>query len=323
MVAYGLHKRTVSKHTVNFTYFLGGITLTCLAVLLITGIVLAIFYVPDTNLAYESVASISSQFFLGEFFRSLHLWSTHAVIIVLILHLARGFLVGTYKHPREFTWLSGVGLLLIVFSLALTGSPLSLDVEGYGATYFIADIFGVFLTGDIIIQSVFAHFFFLPLALGLLLIAHIYQIRKYGLSGPILQLSNGGEKPTYEREIPYFPNYLINRLVTIMIVLVVLVVLSAVFPLPLGDKILLGSTVEMVKPHWWLLWLFVFQRLMPTFAGFNSLILIGIIVILGLLPFLDRGKERHPSKRKYWILVFSLALAGFIMATIYGALLPI
>ena len=183
---------------VNWLYTLGSATLFVTVNQIVTGILLTIYYVPTPDQAYETVRYISTQVPAGWLIRGLHHWGASAMVVLTALHMLRVILHGAYKYPREITWLTGVGLLLIVLGFGFTGYLLPWDQKAYWATTVgtrIAEVTplvgrwilllmrgGEELTGVTLARFYGVHVWALPAGLMLLLLAHIYLVVRIGIS---------------------------------------------------------------------------------------------------------------------------------------------
>jgi len=183
---------------VNWFYTLGSATLFVALMQGITGILLTIYYVPTPDHAYDSVLFISNQVPGGWFIRGVHHWGASAMVLLTVLHMVRVILYGAYKFPREVTWFTGVGLLLVVMGFGFTGYLLPWDQKAYWATTVGTEIAGVApLIGDPLLRIMrggedlsavtLARFFgthvwVLPTILLLLLGSHLYLIIRLGIS---------------------------------------------------------------------------------------------------------------------------------------------
>lgn len=183
---------------VNWSYTLGSATLFAVINQAVTGILLTIYYVPSPDQAYASVQYITSQVPAGWLIRGLHHWGASAMILLTILHMIRVIFYGSYKYPREVTWFTGVGLLLIVFGFGFSGYLLPWDQKAYWATTVgtrIAEVTpfigtwilkimrgGEGLTAVTLARFYGAHIWFLPAALLLLLGIHLYLVIRIGIS---------------------------------------------------------------------------------------------------------------------------------------------
>src|SRR3990170_3699595 len=114
----GMLLRKVPKGT-NWFYTLGSATLFAFAMQALTGVFLAMYYIPSTTEAYNSITHMTNDVFLGEFVRGLHKWGSTLMIILIFLHMARTFFFGAYKYPRELQWVIGVVILILTLVMGL------------------------------------------------------------------------------------------------------------------------------------------------------------------------------------------------------------
>lgn len=139
---YHIHSTRIHLRSLQFTATLGlGIAaLASFFVAGVTGILLMIYYVPSTELAYDSVKDIHYTVPTGRFIRNLHRWSAHVMVITVILHAVRVFFTASYKKPREFNWVIGLGLLVVTLGLSFTGYLLPWDQLAFWAATIGANI---------------------------------------------------------------------------------------------------------------------------------------------------------------------------------------
>src|SRR5262245_29357664 len=112
-------------------YVFGSASLTLLLVQILTGIGLALVYVPTPDMAYDSLLYLNYEQPLGWFLRSLHYWSGSGMTVMVFVHLIQVFLHGAFKYPRELTWVAGVFLLLLTLGMMFTGQVLRWDADAY------------------------------------------------------------------------------------------------------------------------------------------------------------------------------------------------
>jgi quinol-cytochrome oxidoreductase complex cytochrome b subunit len=183
---------------VNWLYTLGSATLFVAINQVVTGILLTFYYVPTPDHAYDSIQYITFQVPAGWYIRGLHHWGASAMVVLTVLHMLRVILYGSYKFPRELTWLSGVVLLLIVIGFGFTGYLLPWDQKAYWATTVGTRIAGTPpLIGDWILRIMRGgselsavtlarffgvHIWVLPAALLALIGFHLYLIIRIGIS---------------------------------------------------------------------------------------------------------------------------------------------
>lgn len=182
----------------TWSYALGAATLMSVAVLVITGVLLSVYYVPSPESAHASVAYITNELPFGWFVRGLHHWAASFLVVLAIAHMIRVIVHGAYKYPREFTWFSGVALLLLAFAFGLTGSLLPWDQRAFWATNVRMGIFGaVPLIGDWLVRFLqggaelsgltlsrfySAHVLLFPVILAVLIGIHLRLVVKHGSS---------------------------------------------------------------------------------------------------------------------------------------------
>jgi len=193
----------VPIHATNWIYCLGGLTFLMFCIQVVSGILLLIYYKPTATEAYNSVKFISIEVQFGWFIRSVHTWCANLFVLFLMLHSARVFFTGSYKAPREMTWVSGVILLIIGLGFGFTGYLLPWDQIAYWATTVGTDMTrsvppqalgemiltilrgGATVSGDTITRFFAVHVMVLPVISLILLIAHFLMIRKQGISHPL------------------------------------------------------------------------------------------------------------------------------------------
>jgi menaquinol-cytochrome c reductase cytochrome b subunit len=184
-----------------FVYCFGGLTFLIIVTQILSGMFLAMYYVPDIVNAYRSVQYITDEVLLGNIVRGMHFWGASLAIIMMFLHMLRVFFTGAYKAPRELNWVVGVLIFFVVMGFGFTGYLLPWDQKAYWATQVGAEIAAsvpfigpeirtLLIGGDILgaltLTRFFAiHVFFLPAALLGLLGLHFIMIRKQGIAGPL------------------------------------------------------------------------------------------------------------------------------------------
>jgi quinol-cytochrome oxidoreductase complex cytochrome b subunit len=212
----GLLLRKVPKGT-NWFYTLGSATLFAFAMQALTGVFLAMYYVPSSNEAYNSVTHLTNDVFLGEFVRGLHKWGATLMIILIFLHMGRTFFFGAYKYPRELNWVIGVVLLILTLVMGLTGYLLPFDQRSYWATIVAMNItgsgpvLGPYLADFLRAGSEFGattlprfyavHMLLVPGLIIALIGAHLYLVVKLGTTAPPWLRSDPKPKPLRKEEV--------------------------------------------------------------------------------------------------------------------------
>ncbi len=197
-IFFHLHPVKVSRKSLRWSYSFGlGILSTILfGALVWTGILLMFYYVPSIERAYPTMKEIQLAVPLGQFTRNMHRWSAHAMVLIVILHMARVFYTGAYKPPREFNWIIGVVLLLLTLGVSFTGYLLPWDQLAYWAITVGTNIASyaplagptmreMLLGGTEVGQNALLRFYtlhivVLPALITLLISLHIWRVRKDG-----------------------------------------------------------------------------------------------------------------------------------------------
>ncbi len=205
-----LHATRVHIRSLRFstTMAMGIASLSLFIILTVTGILLMVYYKPSVNQAYDSIKDIHYVVPTGRFIRNIHRWAAHLMVVTVLIHMVRVFATGSYKRPREFNWLVGMGLFVLTLGLSFTGYLLPWDQLAYWAITIGANIAGSpsELTDALGITSIFdpggfqkrlllgansvgqealtrfylLHVMVLPLALTGLVALHFWRIRKDG-----------------------------------------------------------------------------------------------------------------------------------------------
>ncbi len=312
---------SIPKNGNNLGYILGGITLFSFIILFTTGIYLALLYNPEILEANSSVLLMSAGF-IG-FIRGIHYWAAQAVFVTVILHMARIYITGSYKKPREFNWLIGVALFAITVGFLFSGTILKWDQEaleafehnieiakllgGIGA-WFAAAFTEVF---HILHRMYIIHITVLPFFFILLFFEHAFLIKKLGIS----VWPANGERVQQEATLP-FTTHVKKIIIFGFILLGVLAVLSAVSPPPLGPEPIEG--IEVTKPPWMFMALYAIENIL----GLSSLFYVSVLffALLAAVPFVDMRPERDPRKRKLMIAALIIVMALFIALVLMAAL---
>jgi quinol-cytochrome oxidoreductase complex cytochrome b subunit len=183
---------------IGWFHTLGSATLTAFIVQATTGVILAMYYKPDPNSAYESIQHITNDLTLGWLVRGMHRWGASVFIILMFFHMARVFLFGAYKYPRELNWIIGVLLLATGMFEGFTGYLLPWDQTAYwasvvgininGTAPFLGPFIAQFLRGgaeigpDTLARFYSLHMLVIPGALFGLIGLHLYLVIRLGVS---------------------------------------------------------------------------------------------------------------------------------------------
>jgi quinol-cytochrome oxidoreductase complex cytochrome b subunit len=181
---------------VNFFYCFGGISLFLILLQLVSGVFMLFFYTPEPEKALLSIAYLSNEVTLGWLFRNLHRWISSLLLATVFSHMVIVFYLKAYQSPRQFTWLSGVSQLLMVFLMVATGLLLPWDWRSYWSFAIWMDYIGSWTVGGESLKTVlldnftlnaayFTHILAIPLILAIVLSFHFKMVRRYGISQPL------------------------------------------------------------------------------------------------------------------------------------------
>jgi menaquinol-cytochrome c reductase cytochrome b subunit len=185
---------------IGWAHTLGSATLTAFLVQAITGVILAMYYKPTTDEAYGSIQHITNDVDFGWLVRGMHRWGASVFIILLFFHMARVFLYGAYKYPRELNWIVGVLLLILGMFEGFTGYLLPFDQTAYWATVvgmnitangpFVGTIMaqilqgGPAIGGDTLSRFYSLHMLVAPGLIFALIGLHLFLVVRLGVTSP-------------------------------------------------------------------------------------------------------------------------------------------
>jgi ubiquinol-cytochrome c reductase cytochrome b subunit len=311
----------------RFAYVFGSALLFIFISQVITGLFLALYYVPSADHAHTTVAYIAKAVTAGSFVRSIHAYGSSAMVILLLLHVTQTFLYGSYKGRRELLWLSGCVLFVLVLCMAFTGYLLPWDQKAYFATAVGTNIASeVPLVGDwlkrfmrggtdmgtLTLSRFFvAHVLGVPAAIFAFVALHVYLFRKAGAAGPI------SENPISPRQPPepFYPRQVVIDAVFALLIIIVLASLANFLPFDLGPQADPANTRFIPRPEWYYIPIFQWLKYWPGALSFVGIVIIpGIVAFLfASLPFLDRRMERRPWKRPIAVGTYT-----FVFLALFG-----
>jgi len=331
----------VPRNTASWWYVFGSASIVVFVLQVVTGIMLALTYVPSAAEAWNSLQAMDHNVTLGWFIRALHGWGSNFMVAIVLLHMVQVFLFGAYKYPRELTWVVGVFLLLMTLGMAFTGQIMRFDQDSYwglgigasvtGRVPFVGRALVEFLLGGPIIAGAtlsrfFAlHVFVIPGLLIAFIGLHLLMVLKLGINdwpmpGRLVK------KSTYEAEyhelirkegIAFFPYAVWKDIVFAAIVITCVAACAALFG-PFGPRGEPDPTIIQTapKPDYFFLWLYALLALLPPAMETPALLIGPVIVIVALLllPFLFGEGEK--SWRRRPMAVLSIVLLAISMASI-------
>ncbi len=327
-------RKPLPKH-INLLFSLGSLAMFLLLLQAATGAFLALSYSPSPDHAHNAVKYITEEVPFGSFVRGLHHWGASAMVVIVFLHLLRVVLYGSYKKPRELTWVVGVLLLLVVLGFGFTGYLLPWDEKAYWATVVgveiastapglgdvVAKVFrGGTEIGAVTLSRFYAlHTIWLPWIAFSLVGIHLFLVRFYGSSG---KPNNTPEEMKAGK--PFYPDQVFEDVVGMLILFIILACAALFAPVPLEDVADPTNAEYDPRPEWYFLFLF---QLLKYFQGPFEIIGTFVIPTVGMLlllflPFLDRGEREVLWKRPIALTVTSVCVVAIVGLTILGASAP-
>jgi len=312
---------------VGWWFVTGSILLMLLTVQFVTGVVLAMFYVPAPDHAYDSIRFIMERLAFGHVLRGLHFFGASFIVVAAVVHMLRVVALGSYKSPREVTWITGVVLLLVILGFALTGYLLPWDQKAYWATTVTINIarsgpFGEQVTGLLqggtnlgsltLLRWYAAHVFLLPSALVGFVVAHLFLMRRHGISGAL--------KPVEGVAKPFYPYHALKDTIAGALVFSLLLTFAIVFRAPLDPIADPSDAAYVPRPEWYFLSLFQLLKYFPgPLEPLATMVIPALVVgLLLLLPFLDRRPDRHFLKRPLVTAGFGVIGLAIVVLTYLG-----
>jgi ubiquinol-cytochrome c reductase cytochrome b subunit len=331
----------VPRKSASWAYVFGSAALAVFGLQLVTGILLALLYVPSAGEAWNSLQVLNHQVALGWFIRALHGWGSNFMVAIVLIHMAQVFLFGAYKFPRELTWVVGVLLLLMTLGMAFTGQVLRFDQDAYWGLGIGASISSrvpvlgpwivkLLLGGPIIAGATLSRFFALHVfvipgsliafvGLHLLLVLNL-GINEWPMPGRVIRRSTyikEYHELTQKDGIPFVPGAIAKDLFFSGFILL-LVALCALLFGPFGPSGQPDPTIiqTVPRPDYFFLWLYAVLSLLPPSLETPAL-LIGPVIVLGFLlalPFFSGEGEKSWRRRPIavlMILLVAVALGTF------------
>jgi ubiquinol-cytochrome c reductase cytochrome b subunit len=323
----------VPRNAASWWYVFGTSALVVFMLQIVTGILLALVYVPSGAEAWSSLQALNHHVTLGWFIRAMHGWGSNFMVAVVLIHMVQVFLFGAHKFPRELTWIIGVFLLLMTLGMAFSGQVLRFDQDAYwglGIGASIASrvpvlgpsIVKLMLGGPIIAGATLSRFFAVHVFVipGLLIgfvCLHLLMVLKLGINdwpvpGRIVK------RATYENEYrelttrdgaPFVPYAIWKDMFFAAFIILAVAACAWCFG-PFGPSGRPDPTIiqTVPKPDYFFLWLYALLSLLPPSLETPVLLIGPVMVIVGLLllPFLSGEGEKSWKRRPIAVLTVSL-----------------
>ncbi len=310
----------------NYWFTFGGILALMLGIQLITGIVLAMHYVPHVDHAFNSVERIMRDVNYGWLIRYMHANGASMFFLAVYLHMFRGLYYGSYKAPREVLWIIGCAIYLVMIITAFLGYVLPWGQMSFHGAVVITNLIGAipvigasittwlwggFAVDNATLNRFFSLHYLLPFVIAGLVVLHIWALHVTGNNNP-----KGVDVKSKEDTVPFHPYYTVKDGFAISVFL--LLYMSFVFfnPNILGDAVNYVPANPLVTPahivpEWYLLPFYAILRAVPD-KLMGVILMFGAIAAIFALPWLDTSKVRsmryRPTARLYFFIFVIVCL---------------
>jgi quinol-cytochrome oxidoreductase complex cytochrome b subunit len=314
------------------TFRLGLLSTYLFIVETITGLILMIWYAPTPERAYTDMIRLLANVPFGQLMRDMHRLGAELMVAVVTLHMVRTYLTGSYKAPRQFTWFTGVILLVLTLFLSFSGYLLPWDQLAYWAVTIgtsMAEAVPPPIVGETVnllargapdiganglMRFYLLHVLFLPLALFLFFFVHYYKVVHFGISLPSDEEEVGQDtanKVPADRRVYFLPDVMIDESALLIGFTALMVLLTAFFfTAPLESIANPQSTPLHTVAPWYFYWLQGLLKIADkTIAG---VYVPGVLLVLLMaIPYLDRNPSRRGRDRR--VAIVSGVVAGIVM----------
>lgn len=315
--------------SINYWWNIGSLLGLCLIIQVITGILIAIHYSSNIELAFSSIEHIMRDIKNGWILRYIHANGASLFFICIYIHIAKGLYYGSYKSPRTLTWIIGIIIFIITIATAFLGYCSVYGQISHWGALVITNLFsaipfigkdivewlwGGFSVSNPLIQKFFALHYLIPFIIIALVIIHLIALHINGSSNPLGITSNLDRLPIHNY-------YIFKDLITIFVFLIILSLLVFYIPNILGhpDNYIPGNpliTPASIVPEWYLLPFYAILRSIPN-KLLGVILMFSAILILLILPLTDysiiRGNTfKIISKLFFFLFVFNFILLGIL-----------
>ena len=339
----------VPRSSASWFYVFGSGALTLFLIQVVTGICLALVYVPSAGEAYRSLLVLDAEQPLGWFLRAMHGWGSNFMVALVLIHMVQVFLFGAFKYPRELTWIVGVLLLTVTLGMAFSGQVLRFDQDAYWGLGILTSIAGrvpvvggqlvqVILGGPIIAGETLTRFFALHVFVvpGLLIAfvgLHLLMVLKLGVNewpmpGRLVR------RETYDAEyaklveedgVPFVPVAFRKDLVFAGLLVITVAACAVIFG-PFGPTGEPDPTIiqTVPRPDFFFLWIFSVAALLPPWMETVVLLVGPVVAILALLalPIVSGEGEKSWKRRPVAVLTVLFAAVAWGTLTHLGKTAP-
>lgn len=325
-----------NPRNLNYYWTFGGILAFMLVSQILTGVVLAMHYAANVDLAFNSVEQIMRDVNYGWMLRYLHANGASMFFVAVYVHIARGLYYGSYKEPREVLWILGVIIFLLMMATAFMGYVLPWGQMSFWGATVITNLFsalpgvgetivtylwGGYSVGNATLNRFFSLHYLLPFMIAGVVALHIWALHVPGSNNPA-----GIEKKTDKDTLPFHPYFTVKDAFAVVCFVIFFSWFTFYIPNYLGhaDNYIEANpavTPAHIVPEWYFLPFYAILRAIPD-KLMGVLAMFGSIAILVFLPWLDTSKVRSGTYRPAFRLFFWLFIANTIVLGWLGAKPP-
>ena len=320
-----------APRNLNYWWNFGSLAGVILVIMIATGVVLAMHYTPNADLAFDSVERIMRDVNYGWLIRYIHMNGASMFFLIVYIHLFRGLYYGSYKYPRELLWILGVVILLLMMATAFMGYVLPWGQMSYWAATVITNLFsaipvvgndivtllwGGFTVGNPTLNRFFSLHYLLPFVIVAVVLLHLMALHQHGSNNPL-----GIDKRGPQDAITFHPYYTIKDLFGLCVFLLVFAVFVFYMPNALGhpDNYIPANpmvTPNHIVPEWYFLPYYAILRSVPN-KLLGVILMFSSVLILLLLPWLDTSRVRSARYRPIyrlvsWLLPIDAVILGYV-----------
>jgi ubiquinol-cytochrome c reductase cytochrome b subunit len=329
-----------TPRNLNYWWNFGSLAGIMLVIMIVSGIVLAMHYTPNAEMAFDSVERIMRDVNYGWLIRYIHMNGASMFFLIVYIHIFRGLYYGSYKYPRELLWMLGVVILLLMMATAFMGYVLPWGQMSFWGATVITNLFsaipvvgqkivtllwGGFTVGNPTLNRFFSLHYLLPFIIVAVVGLHLIALHTHGSNNPLGIDSKGPQD-----SIPFHPYYTIKDTFGLMVFLIIYSIFVFYMPNALGDtqNYIPANPLQTppeIVPEWYLLPFYAILRSMTfNVLGIPSkligvMLMFASILVLFVVPWLDTSRVRSATfrpvyKRVYWLLLIDVLALGYVGA---------
>jgi ubiquinol-cytochrome c reductase cytochrome b/c1 subunit len=322
-----------APRNLNYWWNFGSLAGVILVIMIATGVILAMHYTPNADMAFDSVERIMRDVNYGWLLRYIHANGASMFFLVVYIHLFRGLYYGSYKYPRELLWILGVVILLLMMATAFMGYVLPWGQMSYWAATVITNLFsaipvvgqdivtllwGGFTVGNPTLNRFYSLHYLLPFVIVAVVLLHLLALHQHGSNNPL-----GIDKRGPQDAITFHPYYTIKDLFGLCVFLLFFAIFVFYMPNALGhpDNYIPANplvTPNHIVPEWYFLPYYAILRSVPN-KLLGVILMFSSVLILLFLPWLDTSRVRSARFRPIyrmvsWLLPIDAVVLGWVGA---------